>query len=90
MLRESTVNVLKSNLSFFHQLDDAVLHTLCEKESGSFCDRLEWMLKYDKLAGAHEILGLVYGSNCPIYIYNESNGEFVCEMKYGNDTFPNI
>ena len=94
LLRESTVNVLKSNLPFFHQLDDAVLHTLCEKESGSFydsfSDRLEWMLKCDEFAGVPEILGIVYGSNCPIYIYNESNGEFVCGMKYGDDTFPNV
>ena len=94
MLRESTVNVLKSNLPFFHQLDDAVLHTLCEKESGSFydsfSDRLEWMLKCDEFAGVLEIPGMVYGSNCPIYIYNESNGEFVCGMKYGDDTFPNV
>ena len=33
LLRESTVNVLKSNLPFFRKLEDAVLHTLCEKES---------------------------------------------------------
>ena len=94
LLRESTVNVLKSNLPFFYQLDDAVLHTLCEKESrnfyGSFSERLECMLKSDEYAGAPEILGLVCGANCPIYIYNKSNGKFVCGMKYGDDTFPNV
>ena len=94
LLRESTVNVLKSNLPFFYQLDDAVLHTLCEKESGnfynSFSERLEYMLKSDEYAGASEILGLVYGASCPIYIYNKSNGKFVCGMKYGDDTFPNV
>ena len=94
LLRESTVNVLKSNLPFFHQLDDAVLETLCEKESGnfynSFSERLECMLKCDEYAGAPEILGLIYGANCPIYIYNESNEKFACGMKYGDDTFPNV
>ena len=55
-----------------------------------FSDRLEWMLECDEFAGVPDILGLVYGSNCPIHIYNESNGEFVCGMKYGDDTFPNV
>ena len=48
------------------------------------------MLKCDEFAGVPEILGIVYRSSCPIYIYNESNGEFVCGMKYGDDTFPNV
>ena len=94
LLRESAVNVLKSYLPLFHQVDDAVLHTQCEKESGnfynSFSERLECMLKCDEYAGAPEIRGLVYRANCPVYIYNESNGKFVCRMKYGDDTFPNV
>ena len=48
------------------------------------------MLKSDEYAGAPEILGLVYGANCPIYIYNKSNGNFVYGMKYGDDTFTNV
>ena len=94
LLRYRTVSVLKSNLTFFLQLDSAILHTLCEKESGNFysslSDRLESMLKFDEYAGVPEILGIVYGSNCPIHIYHESNGKYVCGMKYGDDTFPSV
>ena len=35
-LRERAVNTLKSNLTFFQQLDSGILHSLCEKEKGSF------------------------------------------------------
>ena len=48
------------------------------------------MLKFDEYAGAPEILGLVFGAYCPIYIYHETNGEYICGMKYGDDTFPNV
>ena len=48
------------------------------------------MLKCDEFAGVSEILGLVYGANCPTCIYNEANGEFVYEMNYGEATFPNV
>ena len=48
------------------------------------------MLKYDEYTGVPEIVGLVYGANCPLYINNESNGNYVCGMKYGDDTFPNV
>ena len=79
LLRQETVSVLKGNLTFFEQLDPVVLHSLCEKGTGcyylSFLDRLENMLKFDEYAGAPEILGLVYGAYCPIYIYHETNGE---------------
>ena len=82
LLRESTVNVLKSNLPFFHQLDDAVLHTLCEKESGNFynrfSERLECMLKCDEYAGAPEILGLVMGQIVQyIFIMNQMESLYV-------------
>ena len=93
-LRERAVNTLKSDLTFFQQLDSGILRSLCEKEKGSFyksfSDQLENMLKYDEYAGVPEIIGLVYGASCPLYIYNESNGNYVCGMKYGDDTFPNV
>ena len=93
-LRERAVNTLKSDLSFFQQLDSGILHSLCEKEKGSFyksfSDRLENMLRCDEYAGVPKIIGLVYGTNCPLYIFNESNGNYVCGMKYGDDTFPNV
>ena len=94
LLRDRTVSVLKSNLTFFQQLDSVILHTLCKKESGnfysSFSDRPESMLKFDEYTGVPEILGIVYGSNCPMHIYHESNRKYVCGMKYGDDTFTNI
>ena len=80
LLRDRTVSVLKSNLIFFQQLDSAILHTLCEKESGnfysSFSDRLESMLKFYEYARVPEILGIVYGSNC-IFIMNQMENMFV-------------
>ena len=48
------------------------------------------MLKYDEYAGVPEIIGLVYGASCPFHIYNESNGNYACGMKYGDDTFPDV
>ena len=33
----------------------------------------------------------MYEANCPLYIYNESNGSYVCGMKHDDDdTFPNV
>ena len=88
------MNTLKSNLTFFQKLDSGILRSLCGKEKGSFyknfSDRLENMLKYDEYAGVPEISGLVYGANCPLYIYNESNRNDVCGMKYGDDRFLNV
>ena len=52
-LRERAVKTLKSNLTFFQQLDSGILHSLCEKEKGSFyksfSDWLGNMPKYDML-----------------------------------------
>ena len=93
-LRERTVNTLKFNLTFFQQLDIGILRSLCEKEKDSFykslSDRLENMLKYNENAGVQEMFGIVYGANCPLYIYNESDGSYVCSMKYDDDIFPNV
>ena len=86
---------MKDNLSFFKELDATALHSLCEKDSGcyydSFSHRLESMEKSDEYAGASEILGLVYGTYCPIYIYGKVSEKYVCGMmKHGDKTFPNI
>ena len=85
---------MKDNISFFKELDATVLHSLCEKDSGcyydSLLDRLDSMKKPDEYAGAPEILGLVYGTYCPIYIYSKVSEKYVCGMKYGDETFPNV
>ena len=48
------------------------------------------MKKSDEYAWAPEILGLVYGTYCPIYIYSKVSEKYVCGMKYGDEAFPNV
>ena len=46
--------------------------------------------KYDEYAEASEILRLVYGTYCSIYIHSKVCEKYICGMKYGDETFPNV
>ena len=50
------------------------------------------MRKTDEYAGETEIIGIIYGAHCPVYVYkrNEHNEGFTCCAKYGDDTFSDV
>ena len=52
--------------------------------------KLEPMRITDEYADETEIIGIIYGAHCPVYVCkgNEHNEGFICCAKYGDDTFP--
>ena len=90
LIRRSAVDLLQINLPFFNYLDVSVLEAICNNFP-NFRSKLEAMRKTDEYAGEAEIIGIIYGAHCPVYVYkgNEHNKGFTC-AKYWNDTFPDV